>query len=110
MSIKLVISEKPVSNLTVTSNLPIFPLFVVITITPFPAREPYKEEAEAPFTISIDAISCTLISAKPPSTKIPSMMIKGNCVAKKPVGPRITIPAPPPGRPEFITATPATFP
>ena len=41
------------------------PDFVVIKITPLPAREPYNAAAEAPFNTFMDSISSGLISDKP---------------------------------------------
>jgi len=41
------------------------PVFVVIKITPLPARDPYKAAAEAPFNTDMLAISSGLISESP---------------------------------------------
>ena len=41
------------------------PCFVVIKITPLPARDPYKAAADAPFNTDIDSISSGLISDRP---------------------------------------------
>ena len=52
---------------------------VIICTTPFPAKEPYKEEPAAPFITSIVSISSTAMSLKLPLfiLIIPSIMIKG---------------------------------
>ncbi|MPM55605.1 hypothetical protein SDC9_102402 [bioreactor metagenome] len=41
------------------------PVFVVIKMTPFPALEPYKAAADAPFSTDMLSISSGLISDKP---------------------------------------------
>ena len=56
-------SLQPVDCENLNFVSPAFPLFVVIIITPAAAREPYIAAAEAPFNISILAISSGLISA-----------------------------------------------
>ncbi len=50
--------------LTPTPLLP-FPDLVVISITPFNARDPYNAEALAPFNTVIEATSSGLIAAAP---------------------------------------------
>ena len=91
--------------------IPLFPLFVVTEMTPLPAREPYKAEAAAPFTTSIDSTSSTLISERLPCIMIPSIRISGEALTLRTLSPRsrrsICCPGLPPTEDDL---KPATFP
>ena len=83
----------------------------MITTTPLPAFEPYKDDAAAPFTTSIDSISSTFISANDPCTCTPSTIIRGVWFPSILVAPRRFILEPEPGEPlNDVILTPAIFP
>ena len=63
ISINFVRLEKPTEASYVTFAFPLLPCLVVISTTPFAAREPYKAAAAASFNTSIERISAGLMSA-----------------------------------------------
>ena len=73
-------SDMPYSTLArnFTPSLWFLPERVVIWMTPLPAREPYSDEAAAPFTTSMFSMSCGLMSCRPPCDTTPSMMYSGS--------------------------------
>ena len=105
----------------------LLPFFVVIKITPLPAREPYNAAALGPLSTEIDSTSLGLISVIPPpdtwlsytlppeSTPsaligTPSTTIKACVFPPMELFPRIVIRDPDPILPDWVIFTPAIFP
>src|SRR5690606_13643805 len=112
---------------TDTLLLDLEPFFVVITITPDAALEPYSAVAEPPWRIVIDSISLGLISfpllpkSKPPFKSVepicpllmgtPSTTYRGWLDPPKEVKPRMIIRVEAPGAPDAeVISTPGTLP
>ena len=88
-----------------------FPRLVVIIITPFAPREPYKAPADASFSTVTDSISLGLSVFNAPSKGTPSITYKGVFAAEIDPKPRMIIEAPSPGCPlPDVLCTPATVP
>ena len=89
------------------------PLFVVMFMTPLPARAPYNEAPAAPFTTSTRSMSPELMSGSAPLMMTPSTMYNGSCprpVALIEVGPRSSTDGCEPGRPLLDTILAAILP
>src|SRR5690606_13903678 len=89
---------------------PLVPDFVVISTTPFAAREPYIAADEASFRICMLVISLGE-RKRILSTGTPSTTYKGSLLPLKDVVPRTRIDISDPGAPfGCVTATPASLP
>src|SRR5947199_14103 len=88
--------------------------FVVMLITPLPARAPYSDAPAAPFTTSTLSMSLGFRSGKPPLMITPSTMYNGSWPRPEAlidVGPRSNTDGCAPGRPLADTMfAPGTFP
>src|SRR5512133_1711765 len=109
-------SDEPYSAFTrnLMPSCEFLPERVVIWMTPLPARDPYIDDAAAPFTTSTFSISCGLMSCRPPCETTPSMMYNGSWPRPAPLidcGPRRMMDGAAPGRPLVDTMlAPATLP
>ena len=113
------ICETPTFEVTVTFEIPVVPLLVVIRITPFAPLAPYMAVAEASFKTSIVSMSSGLmkfngldsepVPAKP--TGNPSITKSGPVPCRRLPCPRMMIRCPAPGAPlDDVMFTPDIFP
>src|SRR5690606_13045465 len=103
----VVASLKPTVEFKLITVLPGLPVFVVIIITPFDAREPYNPVAAA--SLRIVTVSISLGFAVPPI--IPSTTYNGEGLAVIDPDPLITTLAEAVGSPEELeTTTPGALP